>query len=78
MKQIGDYVVEVDGQAIPTWIVRMAGSEEGISNHDTERGAEAAVKCYQAADKRRSLQEHLSRRHKRPAVGRRVQADVLV
>lgn len=48
MKQIGDYVVETDGQAVPTWCVRMAGI------HDTERDAIAAVKRYQAADKRRA------------------------
>lgn len=54
MKQIGDYVIETDGQAVPTWCVRMAGAEEYISNHDTERDALAAVKRYQAADKRRA------------------------
>lgn len=55
MKQIGDYVIDTDGQAVPTWCVRMAGAEEWISNHDTERLAEAAVKRYQEADRRRSL-----------------------
>lgn len=77
MKQIGDYVVETDGQAIPTWCIRMADSDEYISNHDTEKEALAALKCYQADDKRRSLHEHLSRRHRRPAVGRQVREDVI-
>lgn len=54
MKQIGDYVIETDGQAVPTWCVRMAGDEDYISNHDTESAALAAVRRYQAADKRRT------------------------
>lgn len=53
MRQIGDYVVETDGQAEPTWCVRMAGATEYMSNHKTERGAIAAVGRYQAADDRR-------------------------
>lgn len=77
MKQTGDYVVETDGQAIPTWIVRMAGAEECISNHDTEKDAIAAIKRYQATDKQRSLQEYLNRRHGRPFMGSRVKESVL-
>lgn len=53
MKQIGDYVIETDGQAVPTWCVRMAGAEEYISNHDTEKLALAAVARYIAGDRRR-------------------------
>lgn len=53
MKQVGDYVIETDGQAVPTWCVRMAGDDEYISNHDTETEALAAVARYIAADRRR-------------------------
>lgn len=53
-KQIGNYVVETDGQAVPTWCVRMAGAEEYISSHDTERAAEIAATRYDAADLRRA------------------------
>lgn len=53
-KQIGDYVIETDGQAEPTWCIRMAGDDRYLSNHDSEKEAVAAVNRYQAADKRRA------------------------
>jgi hypothetical protein len=56
MQQIGNYVVETDGQEIPTWCVRMAGSDEYISCHDCKRDALAATKRYQNADARRRMQ----------------------
>lgn len=52
-RQIGDYVIETDGQAVPTYCVRMAGAEEYISNHDTEDAAFDAVQRYRDADRRR-------------------------
>jgi hypothetical protein len=54
MRQIGDYVIETDGQAEPTWCVRMAGDEEYISNHDTEKEALSAIARYIAADRKRA------------------------
>lgn len=54
MRQFGNYVVETDGQAVPTWCVRMAGDTEYISTHDTEEGAVAAVARYKAGDDRRA------------------------
>jgi len=52
--QIGDYVVE-RMRAGPRVIygVRMAGSIEFISEHDSERDAKDAMKRNQAGDKRR-------------------------
>lgn len=57
MEQIGDYVVE-EIKATPRddfhgFGVRMAGATEHISVHATPAEAKAAVKRYQAADKRR-------------------------
>lgn len=60
MIQLGDYVIETDGQAIPTYCVRMAGAEEYLSNHETRSAALRAVERYQAADRRRSLSRRKS------------------
>jgi hypothetical protein len=54
MSLLGDYVIETDGQAVPTWCVRLIGSEEYISNHNTKADALSAVRRYQASDKRRA------------------------
>jgi hypothetical protein len=52
-QQIGDYVIELlHPRAF--WRVRMAGAEETISDHNTQRDALVALKRYQAADKRRA------------------------
>ena len=54
-EQIGDYVIE-----LPTprdfWLVRLAGAEakDRLSIHNTKTEAKAAVKRYQAGDKRRA------------------------
>jgi hypothetical protein len=52
MSLLGDYVIETDAQAVPTWCVRLIGSQEYISNHNTKADAVSAVRRYQAADKR--------------------------
>lgn len=52
-EQIGDYVVELPNPRAE-WGVRMAGDENYISHHNTKKDALAAVKKYQAADKRRA------------------------
>jgi hypothetical protein len=50
-EQICDYVLEPrDG----LWHVRMAGAEEYLSQHNSETEAKAAIKRYQAGDKRRA------------------------
>lgn len=51
MNQIGDYVIVRRGHH---YGVRMAGAEEYISTHETEKEAKAAVGRYQVADRRRS------------------------
>lgn len=52
-EQIGDYVIELpDARAF--WRVRMAGAEKHLSEHNSKSEAKAAVKRYQAADKRRA------------------------
>lgn len=55
-EQIGDYVIysATSNAGRLLWIVRMAGAEEAISDHDTKALARAAVKRYRAGDKRRS------------------------
>ena len=52
LEQIGDYVLE---QLRPgaLWRVRMAGSEELLSAHDTKAKARKAIERHQAADRRR-------------------------
>jgi hypothetical protein len=52
-EQHGDYVVELPHPR-GFWGVRLAGATEYISNdHNTKAAALAAVRRYQAADKRR-------------------------
>jgi hypothetical protein len=52
-EQIGDYVIELETPR-SFWGVRVAGSNNGyISEHNTKNEAKAAVKRYQAGDKRR-------------------------
>lgn len=51
-EQIGDYVIELLHPR-DHWHVRMAGDEEPISVHNTKTEAKAAIRRYQAADKRR-------------------------
>jgi hypothetical protein len=52
-EQIGDYVIELPHPRA-FWGVRMAGATEYISSdHNSKADAKAAVKRYQAADKRR-------------------------
>ena len=51
-EQHGDYVIELETPR-SFWSVRMAGSEEHISQHNSKREALATVKRYQQADKRR-------------------------
>lgn len=53
-EQIGDYVVERPAHAIGFWMVRMAGAEEYLSQHNTKKDAIAAIKRYIAGDKRRT------------------------
>jgi len=52
-EQIGDYVIELK-HARGFWSVRMAGAEAYISEHNSKREALAAVKRYQASDRRRA------------------------
>lgn len=54
-EQIGDYVLELPS-AKAMWLVRMAGADQSefISQHDLKSEARAAVKRYQAADRRRA------------------------
>lgn len=52
-EQIGDYVIELLDQR-DHWHVRMAGDPEVMSVHNTKTEAKAAVKRYQAADRRRA------------------------
>jgi hypothetical protein len=55
-QQVGDYVIErLDPNDF--WNVRMAGAEDCISSHSTEKEAMAALKRYQAGDKRRQKKE---------------------
>ncbi len=51
--QIGDYVLELPHPRA-MWGVRMAGSEDYISLHNTATEAKAAIKRYRSADKRRA------------------------
>lgn len=59
-EQIGDYVIEQGGtetrggRTRAFWAVRMAGATERLSYWNTKRAARAAVRRYQAADKRRA------------------------
>lgn len=53
IEQLGDYVIELpDPRGV--WGVRMAGDDEYISQHDRKAEAVAAVKRYEAGDKRRA------------------------
>lgn len=52
-EQIGDYVLELPHPR-DFWGVRMAGAEEYISRHNAKSEAKAAIKRYQAGDKRRA------------------------
>ena len=55
LEQIGDYVIEQLDRA-DWWHVRMAGDTEPISIHESKADAKAAMKRYQAGDKRRARQ----------------------
>jgi hypothetical protein len=52
-EQYGDYVVGLK-EPKGFWHVRMAGLPEVISSHNSKSEAMAAIKRYQAADKRRA------------------------
>jgi hypothetical protein len=51
--QIGDYIIELPHPRA-FWQVRMAGAEEIISRHNTQREALKAVRRCQQGDKRRA------------------------
>lgn len=53
MQQIGDYVIEQAGPGT-LWRVRMAGDDDLLGAYNTNAEAKAAVKRFQAADKRRA------------------------
>jgi hypothetical protein len=56
-QQVGDYVIYLRDLK-DCWRVKMAGAEEDISVHNTEKEAMAAVKRYQAEDARRRRQKN--------------------
>ena len=53
MEQVGNYVLELKTPR-SMWGVRMAGDEEYISEHNTQKDARAAIKRYQTADRKRA------------------------
>lgn len=53
-KQIGDYVIYSTVENKAPFFVRMAGDDSPISTHWSVADATAALKRYQAADKRRA------------------------